>query len=87
MSTKGCVGFFSFYLDLGVICKSLKRPGFYTLAFYTFINNSRSKQNEKNQQNAKCQQKIMNCMVVGARQNFQFFRQKAWFLGNRRDLP
>ena len=31
-----------------VIYKSLKRPGFYTLVFYTFTNNSRSKQNFKN---------------------------------------
>ena len=31
-----------------VIGKNLKRPGFYTLVFYTFINNSRSKQNKKN---------------------------------------
>ena len=28
--------------------QKLKRPGFYTLAFYIFINNSRSKQNKKN---------------------------------------
>ena len=33
-----------------VICKNLKRPGFYTLIFYTFINNSRSKQNKKKSQ-------------------------------------
>ena len=26
-------------------------------------------------------------MIVGARQSFQFFRQKAWFLGNNRGLP
>ena len=26
-------------------------------------------------------------MVVGASQNFQFFRQKASFLANNRDLP
>ena len=26
-------------------------------------------------------------MVVGASQNFQFFRQKNWFLGNNRGLP
>ena len=26
-------------------------------------------------------------MVVGARQSFQFFRQKIWFLGNYRGLP
>ena len=25
-------------------------------------------------------------MVVGARQSFQFFRQKTWFLGNNRGL-
>ena len=47
MSTKGCVGFFLFYLDLELIAKK-RRPGFYTLIFYTFINNLRSKQNKKN---------------------------------------
>ena len=47
MSTKRCVGFF-FSFRSWVICKNLKRPGFYTLVFYTFINNSRSKQNKKN---------------------------------------
>ena len=26
-------------------------------------------------------------MVTGARQNLQFFRQKAWFLGKNRGLP
>ena len=26
-------------------------------------------------------------MIVGARQSFQFFRQKTWFLGNKRGLP
>ena len=32
-----------------VFCKNLKRPGFYSLAFFfTFINNSRSKQNKQN---------------------------------------
>ena len=46
MSTKGCVGFF-FLFRSWVICKNYKRPGFYTLAFYIFINNSRSKQNKK----------------------------------------
>ena len=30
-----------------VICKNLKRPGFYTLVFYIFINNLSSKQNKK----------------------------------------
>ena len=36
---------------------------------------------------AKFQQKILNTMVVGARQSFQFLRQKAWLLGNNRGLP
>ena len=31
-----------------LVCFNLKRPGFYTLVFYTFINNSRSKQHKKN---------------------------------------
>ena len=36
---------------------------------------------------AKFQQKILNSMVVGVCQSFQFFRQKTWFLGNNRGLP
>ena len=47
MSTKVC-GIFFILFRSWVICKNQKRPGFYTLAFYTFINNSRSKQNKKN---------------------------------------
>ena len=35
----------------------------------------------------KFQQKILNCTLVGARQNFQFFRQTTWFLKNKRTLP
>ena len=34
----------------------------------------------------KFQQKILISMVVGARQSFQFFRQKTWFLKNNRAL-
>ena len=56
-------------------------------------NNSRSKQNEKNLKDpfeqidkyetcAKFQQDLLNSMVVGA----QFFRQKTWFLKNKRAL-
>ena len=30
---------------------------------------------------ANSEQKILNSIVVGARQSFQFFRQKTWFLG------
>ena len=38
--------FFIWFISL-VICKNRKRPGFYTLVFYIFIDNSRSKQNLK----------------------------------------
>ena len=90
------MGFFLFYLDLE-LCAKIKRPGFYTLVFYTFINNSRSKQNKKNptypfvdinkqKKCAKFQQKILKSMVVRARQSSQFFRQKTWFLRNNRGL-
>ena len=30
--------------------------------------------------------KILNSMIVGARQIFQFFRQKTWFLKSNRAL-
>ena len=33
---------------------------------------------------AKFQQKVLNFTVVGAPQNFQFFRQVSWFLGINR---
>ena len=38
---------FLFYLDLELFAKIKIKPGFYTLIFYNFINNSRSKQNKK----------------------------------------
>ena len=59
-----------------------------TRSFLIFGNNSRSKQNKKNTEHscAKFQQKILNPMVVGARQSFQFSRQKTWFLENNRAL-
>ena len=47
MSAKGCVGIFFISFRSWITCQSLKIPGFYTLVFYTFINNSRSKQNKK----------------------------------------
>ena len=47
MSTKGCPGFVLFCLDLELFPK-IKKPGFYTLILYIFINNLRSKQNKKN---------------------------------------
>ena len=87
-----------FYFDqIFSYLQKLKRPSFYALVFYIFVNNSRSKQNEKNPEHsfldivkqktcAKFQRKILNVMIVGARQSFQFFRQVTWFLGNNRAL-
>ena len=47
MFTKGCVGFFLYYLDLELFAK-IKKDLVFTLVFCTFINNSRCKQNKKN---------------------------------------
>ena len=35
---------------------------------------------------AKFQQKLLNSVVAGARQSFQFFRQNIWFFENNRAL-
>ena len=45
---KRVCGVFLILFRSGVICKNFKKIGFYTLVFYTFTNNSRSKQNFKN---------------------------------------
>ena len=44
---KNVCGIFFISFRSWVICKNLKRPGFYTLVFYTFINNLISKQTKK----------------------------------------
>ena len=44
---KSVCGIFFISFRSWVVCKNKKRPGFYTLVFYTFINNSRSNQNKK----------------------------------------
>ena len=90
--------FFLFCLYLELFAKIKKDLDFTHSFFYTFINKSRSKQNKTNPAHhlvditkqkicAKFQQKILNSIIVGARQSFQFFRQKTWFLGNNRSLP
>ena len=43
--------FFNFFKSW-VICKKLKRTGFYILVFYIFINNTRSEQNKRNPEHA-----------------------------------
>ena len=97
MSTKICVGFFLFYLDLELFAK-IKKDLVSTLSFFTILLISQDLNKIKKnpihpfvdiiteKTCAKFQQKIFNYMVVGARQGFQFFRQKVWFLGNNRGL-
>ena len=78
-----------------------KKPGFSkcaeTKTFLIFANNSKSKQSKRNPEHpfvdvgkketcVKFQQKILNSMVVGARQSFQCFRHNAWFPKNNRAL-
>ena len=88
---KRYVRFFFISFRSWVISKNLKRPGVCTLVFYTFINNSRSKQNKKNPTHhfvditnyktcAKFQQNKLNSVVVGARQRFRFLDKKPGFL-------
>ena len=83
MCTQGYLEFFFILFRSWVICENQKRSGFYTLVFYIFINNSRSKQNKKNAEHpfvdtvklktcAKFQQKILNFVAVGARQFWIF---------------
>ena len=57
----------------------------HTCFSHLFINDSSSKQNQKNPEHAftifaKSQQKILKFVVVGARQSFKFFRKLAWLL-------
>ena len=97
MSTKGWVGFFLFYLDLELLAK-IKKDLVSTHSFFTLLlitqDLNKIKKNPthpfvditKKKTCVKFQQKILNFMVVGARQSFQFFRQKIWLLGNNRSL-
>ena len=91
----GVCNFFNFIQILSYLQKI--KTWFLLIRFCTFINNSKSKQNKENATHSfvditkqrtcvKFQQKILKSIVVGARQCFQFFRQKTWFLGNNRGL-
>ena len=85
MSTKRGLGFFQFCLDLELLINMWKNV-VSTHSFLTFfINNSRSKQNKEKSRHTfvdigkqetcvKFQQKVLNCRILGARQNFQIFR-------------
>ena len=92
MSTKWCVAFFLFYLDLELFAQ-IKKDLVYTHWFFTLLlitqDLTKIKKNPTDpfvditnwKTCAKFQQK------VGACQSLQFFRQKTWFLGNNRGLP
>ena len=95
----GVCNFFNFIQILSYFQK-IKKTWFLHTRFCTFINNSKSKQNKENATHSfvditkqktcvKFQQKKKKkkSMVVGARQSFQFFRQKTWCRGNNRGLP
>ena len=85
MSTKGCVEFFLFYLDLELSVK-IKKDVVSAHSFFTFLLimqdlNKIKKIPQtlfvdivKQKMCAKFQQKILNSVVVGVRQSFQFFR-------------
>ena len=74
MSTKGCSGFILFCLGLDLFAK-IKKDLVSPYSLKPFCKMC-----------AKFQQKILNSVVVEAHQNFHFFRQTAWFLGNNRAL-
>ena len=85
---KGCAVFIYLFTYLLSYLQKIKKTIFSThLVFTLFLKNSKSKQNKKNPTHhfaditkrktcAKFQRKILNSMVVGAPQIFQFFRQK-----------
>ena len=79
MSTKGFRDFF-ILLRSWVINKNVKKRGFCecieTRSFLIFANNSRF----------NFQLKILNSAILGARQKFQFFKQKTCFLESNRNL-
>ena len=97
MSTKECVGYFSFCSKLELFAKMKK--------YLVSTNSQKSRLSitqdlnkmkkiphthlvdiHKTKACATFQQKILNTTVVGAHQSFQFFRQIIWFLRNTRAL-
>ena len=68
---------FLFYLGLELLAK-IKKDLVSTNSFFTLLLITQDLSKIK---------KIINSMVVGARQSFKFFIQKTWFLGNNRGLP
>ena len=92
MYTKEFSGPFLFYLDHELFAK-IKKDLVSTHLFFTLLLITQDLKKIKKIRTSFCrhcevkfQQKILNFVVVGARQSFQFFRQIAWFLGNNRAL-
>ena len=90
---KSVFGIFLFFLYLELFAKTKQDlVSTYSLFTYFLITQDLNKKNPehpfvdiiKQEPCAKCQQKILNFVVVGARQSFQFFREIVWFLGNNR---
>ena len=81
-----------YFLQILSYLQKIKRPRFYTLGITQDLNKIKKNLEHpfveiaKQETCAKFQQKILNIVVVGARQSFRFFRQIAWFLGNNRAL-
>ena len=97
MSAKGCLGFSLFCLDLELFAKIKKdlvsthsqKSGLSITQDLDKIKKSpehRFVDVGKWETCTKFQPKILNSMVVGACQSFQFFRQITWFLRNNRAL-
>ena len=82
-STKECLRFFLFCLDLELFVK-ITKTWFLRTCFlhprHPFVDIG------KLETCAKFQENILNCRVVGARQSLQIFRQNTWFLKNNRTL-
>ena len=85
---------FLFCLDLELFAKDLvSTHSFFTLLLISQDLNKIKKiphhfvDTTKYKTSAKFQQKILNSVVVGALQSFQFIRQNTWFLRNNRGLP
>ena len=79
MSTKTCSRFFILFRSCVIWKNQTDLVSAHSLFTFLLINQDLSKIK-------KHSAKILSFMVVGACQNFQFFRQITWFLGNDRAL-
>ena len=71
LSTKECVGFFKFYLDLELFAK-IKKDLVSSHSFFTLTNNSRSKQNKKYPTHHVCKVSAKNIKISGSWSSSKF---------------